>query len=103
MKSCSGRRFRRLSQIVWIALALLLANCATGPTTKDGETHPSTSPESEEPATSRESADPLTQEYLDAQKRKNQDVPVRIDSTGDSDGEAFVITTDAKQEENSEA
>lgn len=81
-------------------LALLcmlpLAQCASaGTVTENGKTQPA-SENASEPST--DSSDPLTQEYLDEQKRKNQDVPVRIDSTGDSDGEAFVIITDGKEE-----
>ena len=43
--------------------------------------------------------DPVTDEYLDEQRTSQnlEDVPVRIDRTNDSDGEAFVIT-DSKED-----
>ena len=49
---------------------------------------------------STQDSDPVADEYLDEQRNQQnlEDVPVRIDRTNDSDGEAFVITDSDKSD-----
>jgi len=70
----------------------LLFNCSTSQAgLKDSPE--STIDQSGETSRRSENGESKGDEYLE-QQRNSEDVPVRIDSTGESDGEAFVIRTE---------
>lgn len=83
-------------------LLLLLVGCASSTVARqdpsEGADRPVTT------GKESESEDPVSDAYLKEQESKNggEEVPVRIDTTGDSDGEAFVVTTDTAAEDTSD-